>query len=35
VIEIRKLLLKDKAEDLTPDDIAHHAPGIGKKDISL
>jgi len=31
VVEVRKLLLGDKAGDLTSDDIAHHAPGIGKK----
>lgn len=30
-IEVRKLLLGDKAGNLTPDDIAHHSPGIGKK----
>lgn len=29
-IEIRKMLLKDKAGDLTQDNIIHHAPGIGK-----
>jgi hypothetical protein len=28
-ISVRKLLLGDKAENLKPDDIAHHAPGIG------
>ncbi len=31
VISVRKLLLGDKAGNLGPDDIAHHAPGIGKK----
>jgi hypothetical protein len=31
VVSVRSLLLKDKAGKLTPDDIAHHAPGIGKK----
>ena len=30
IIEVRKLLLKKKAGDLTSNDIAHHAPGIGK-----
>lgn len=30
-ISVRKLLLGEKAGDLKPDDIAHHAPGIGKK----
>ena len=30
-ISVRKLLLGEKAGNLTPDDIAHHAPGIGKK----
>jgi len=31
-ISVRKILLGDKAGDLGPDDIAHHAPGIGKRD---
>lgn len=31
VVSVRSLLLKEKAGKLTPDDIAHHAPGIGKK----
>ena len=31
-ISVRKLLLGSKAGNLTSDDIAHHAPGIGKKD---
>jgi len=30
-ISVRKLLLGDKAGNLGPGDIAHHAPGIGKK----
>ena len=30
VISVRTLLLKAKAGNLTPEDIAHHAPGIGK-----
>lgn len=30
-ISVRKLLLGGKAGNLEPDDIAHHAPGIGKK----
>lgn len=30
-ISVRKLLLGEKAGQLGPDDIAHHAPGIGKK----
>lgn len=30
VIDVRKLLLKDKAGNLTEDQVAHHAPGIGK-----
>jgi len=30
VIGVRKLLLKEKAGALSQDDIAHHAPGIGK-----
>ena len=29
-ISVRKLLLGDKAENLKPDDITNHAPGIGK-----
>jgi hypothetical protein len=31
VISVRKLLLKEKAGTLNSDNIAHHAPGIGKK----
>ncbi len=32
VISVRTLLLKkEKAGNLTPDNISHHAPGIGKK----
>ena len=31
VISVRKLLLGAKAGNLTQDNIAHHAPGIGKK----
>lgn len=31
VVSVRSLLLKEKAGKLTPDDIAHHGPGIGKK----
>jgi hypothetical protein len=30
VIGVRKLLLKEKAGTLSPDNIAHHAPGIGE-----
>lgn len=30
-IAVRKLLLGDKAGNLEPDNIAHHAPGIGKE----
>jgi len=30
-ISVRQLLLGEKAGNLGPDDIAHHAPGIGKK----
>ena len=30
-ISVRKLLLGGKAGNLRPDDIAHHAPGIGKQ----
>ena len=30
-ISVRKLLLGDKAGNLKPEDIAHHAPGIGKR----
>jgi hypothetical protein len=30
-ISVRKLLLGEKAGQLGPDDIAHHASGIGKK----
>lgn len=29
-ISVRKLLLGEKAGNLTQDDIAHHAPGVGK-----
>ena len=29
-ISVRKLLLGDKAENLKPDDIAHHGPGVGE-----
>jgi len=29
-ISVRQLLLGEKAGNLRPDDIAHHAPGIGK-----
>jgi len=31
VIAVRKLLLKERAGNLTENEIAHHAPGIGKK----
>lgn len=31
VIAVRKLLLKDKAGNLTEDGVAHHAPGIGAR----
>ena len=31
VISVRSLLLKEKAGNLTSENIAHHAPGIGKK----
>ena len=31
VVSVRSLLLKDKAGHLTSENIAHHAPGIGKK----
>jgi hypothetical protein len=31
IILVRKLLLGEKAGDLSQNDIAHHAPGIGKK----
>jgi hypothetical protein len=31
IISVRSLLLKEKAGDLTSENIAHHAPGIGKK----
>jgi hypothetical protein len=31
VVSVRSLLLKEKAGDLTCENIAHHAPGIGKK----
>ena len=30
VVSVRKLLLQKKAGNLTPENIAHHAPGIGK-----
>lgn len=30
VVSVRKLLLRDKAGNLSQADIAHHAPGIGK-----
>ena len=30
IIAVRKLLLKEKAGNLTEDQVAHHAPGIGK-----
>ncbi|WP_446008510.1 hypothetical protein [Candidatus Electrothrix sp.] len=31
VVSVRKLLLGEKAGNLTPENIGHHAPGIGKK----
>ncbi len=31
VVSVRSLLLKEKAGKLTPDNIAHHGPSIGKK----
>ncbi len=31
VVSVRSLLLKEKAGNLTSEDIVHHAPGIGKK----
>jgi len=31
VLSVRSLLLKERAGKLMPDNIAHHAPGIGKK----
>lgn len=31
VVSVRKLLLQEKAGNLVPENIAHHAPGIGKK----
>jgi len=31
VVAVRSLLLKEKAGKLTSENIAHHAPGIGKK----
>jgi hypothetical protein len=31
VVAVRSLLLKDRAGNLTSENIAHHAPGIGKK----
>jgi hypothetical protein len=31
VVSVRKLLLQKEAGNLTPEDIAHHAPGIGKE----
>jgi hypothetical protein len=30
VVSVRKLLLQKEAGNLTPENIAHHAPGIGK-----
>ena len=29
VVDVRKYLLEEKADDLSQDDIAHHAPNIG------
>lgn len=34
VVSVRKLLLKDKAGQLTSSDIAVHAPAIGKKEVT-
>lgn len=34
VISVRRLLLQKEAGNLTPDNIAHHAPGIGKGRVS-
>lgn len=31
VVAVRKLLLKEKAGQLTSNEIAHHAPGIGRR----
>lgn len=31
IISVRKLLLQEKAGNLSQDNVAHHAPGIGKK----
>lgn len=31
VVSVRSLLLKEKAGNLTSENIAHHTPGIGKK----
>lgn len=31
VISVRKLILKDRAGNLNSENIAHHAPGIGRK----
>ena len=31
VVSVRSLLLKERAGKLTPDNIAHHGPRIGKK----
>lgn len=31
VIDVRKVLLSEKAGELTPEDVIHHAPGVGKK----
>ncbi len=34
-IEVRKLLLGNKSGNLKPEDIAHHAPGIGKNNKAI
>ena len=34
VVSVRSLLLKERAGKLTPDNIAHHAPDIGKKNTA-
>jgi hypothetical protein len=34
VMSVRKLLLENNAGNLTQDKIAHHAPGIGKSNVS-
>ena len=34
VVSVRKLLLQKEAGNLTPDNIAHHAPGIGKDRVT-